>query len=169
MLASLLLALAPAALVVAAVTDLAERKISNRLTIGLALAYPLVALAVGMGPAAIGQGLMIGFGLLALGFALFALGVIGGGDAKLIAAVGPWMGASAFPEFMFYTACAGGALSVLALALRSMRSQTAPLPITVWVERFVPEKPGLPYGVAIAAGGLLAYPHSSLVVRMFSA
>ncbi|MEL6365389.1 MAG: prepilin peptidase [Pseudomonadota bacterium] len=168
MFASLLLALAPAALVVAAVTDLAERRISNRLTAALALSYPLVALAVGAGFGEIAQGLMIGVGLLAFGFALFAFNIIGGGDAKLIAAVGPWMGFAAFPEFLMFTAFAGGALSAGVLAIRSVQSQM-PAGGPVWLTRLFPERAGVPYGVAIAAGGLLAYPQSALVARMFGA
>jgi len=170
MFTAILLALAPAGLVVAAVTDLAERRISNRLTAALVLAYPFVALFVGLEVGAIVQGLLIGAGLLALGFALFALNVIGGGDAKLIAAVGPWMGLAAFPEFLIYTAIAGGVLSAAVLAMRNFQtSAAAAAGPGAWLARAFPENAGLPYGVAIAAGGLLAYPHSILVMRMAGA
>lgn len=168
MLTSLLLALAPAALVVAAATDLAERRISNRLTLALALCYPLVAFTIGLGPGEIAQGVMVGIGLLAFGFALFAFNIIGGGDAKLIAAIGPWMGFAAFPEFMLFTAFAGGFLSIGVIALRGLRSQLA-AGGPAWLTRILPEEAGLPYGVAIAAGGLFAYPESALVTRMFGA
>ena len=43
---------------------------------------------------------------LHLGFGLF-----GGGDAKLLAATAVWTGFGAFPQFLFWTALAGGALA----------------------------------------------------------
>ena len=168
MLTALLIAIAPAGLALAAVTDIAERRISNKLTIALALAYPLVALALGLGVGEIAQSAMIGLGLLAFGFALFALNVFGGGDAKLIAAVGPWMGLSAFPEFLFFTALSGGVLALAALCARSLEAQLA-APRAQWISRIFPKNTELPYGVAIAAGGILAYPQSALVMRVFGA
>jgi len=89
-----------AALVVAAVTDLRERRIFNWLTFGLALAglfqsfagsylpealAPAFTVSAGMSVA----GLCVGF---ALTFILFAIGGLGGGDVKLLAAVGAWVG-----------------------------------------------------------------------------
>jgi len=81
-----------ATLVWAAVVDVQTRKIRNVLTFALAVAgltqsfFP--AGTVTPGAAAIG--LVTGLGL---GLVLFLLGGMGGGDVKLLAAVGTWLGA----------------------------------------------------------------------------
>ncbi len=79
-------------LVWAAVVDVRTRKIRNVLTVALAVAgltqsfFPAGTVT----PGAAGTGLAVGFGL---GLVLFLLGGLGGGDVKLLAAVGTWLGA----------------------------------------------------------------------------
>jgi prepilin peptidase CpaA len=78
-------------LCVAAITDLRERRIPNWLTVltvagGLAQS---VIWGVPVSPAQAFLGLLVGFGLM---FIPFALGAMGGGDVKLLAGVGAWLG-----------------------------------------------------------------------------
>jgi prepilin peptidase CpaA len=76
----------------AAVVDVRERRIPNWLTLGLAvlgLAQSFMPHRLVDPPEAI-IGLLVGF---ALGLVLLLLGGMGGGDLKLIAAVGAWIGA----------------------------------------------------------------------------
>lgn len=75
----------------AAVQDVRTRKIRNWLTLSLAWSGLLGAmLAVGpIGPTQSVMGLLAGF---ALPFVLFAIGALGGGDVKLLAGVGAWLG-----------------------------------------------------------------------------
>ena len=78
-----------------------------------------------------------------IGAAAFRFGVLGGGDVKLLAAGTLWLGAAQAPAFLAMTVLAGGLLALffIALQLVSRRGgRTAPV---------------LPYGVAIAAGGIL--------------
>jgi prepilin peptidase CpaA len=78
-------------LVVATAMDIHARRIPNWLTLGLAfagLAQSFLPWST-VGPLASFLGLLTGFTLL---FFLFALGAVGGGDVKLLAAVGAWMG-----------------------------------------------------------------------------
>ena len=75
----------------AAAVDVRERRIPNWLTFSLMLAglgqsFPG---ARTVGPADAFLGLLTGFGVT---FALFALGAVGGGDVKLLAGIGAWLG-----------------------------------------------------------------------------
>lgn len=65
----------------------------------------------GWGPACIGLG--VGF---ALGLLLFWRGGFGGGDAKLLAALGAVLAWPAFVSFLVCSAVAGGVLAFVALA-----------------------------------------------------
>ena len=56
-------------------------------------------------------GLALGFGL---GAALFWFGALGGGDVKLIAALGAALGPMALLGVLFWTALAGGLLALVA-------------------------------------------------------
>lgn len=89
----LLLPLIPlmALLVWAAAVDLRSRRIPNVLTFTLVLTGLIQAILFGS-PIGIGDalaGLGVGF---ALTFVLFVLGAMGGGDVKLLAGVGAWLG-----------------------------------------------------------------------------
>jgi len=53
---------------------------------------------------------------LGVGVALFATGGFGGGDVKLITALGALLGVRDLLTLLFYTALAGGALAVIAAA-----------------------------------------------------
>ncbi len=107
-----LLTLAPmmALLVWAAVVDLRERRIPNWLTLTLMLG----GLVTSMLPYASSQvnfassstGLVVGF---ALPFVLFAMGALGGGDVKLLAGVGAWIG----PMNVFYVFLAAAVVGLV--------------------------------------------------------
>jgi len=76
----------------AAVTDLRARRIPNWLTLALAITGVAQSFATGatVTPMVSVVGLLIGF---FLPFILFALGALGGGDVKMLAGIGAWMGA----------------------------------------------------------------------------
>ncbi len=98
---------------------------------------------------------------LAAGFALFALGYVGGGDAKLFAAIALWLGFGNLLDFALVASLFGGGL---ALALIGMRS--IPLPAMLagqgWIVRLHDQQSGTPYGVALSAGALAVLPHTDL-------
>ena len=100
----------------ACVTDLRTRRIPNVLTFGAALAgvaYQVVSGGVdGLGNAALGW--LAG----ALVFILpFALGGLGGGDVKLLAALGAWLGPQDILWLSLYTGVAGGVMALLVSAI----------------------------------------------------
>jgi prepilin peptidase CpaA len=93
---------------------------------------------------------------------MFAVGWIGGGDAKLFAAAGLWMGLTALLPFLMVTALAGGGLAVSLLALRSVWLRPLMVRGPRWVSRLATPGENVPYGIAIAAGALAAFPESLL-------
>jgi prepilin peptidase CpaA len=97
---------------IACVTDLHTRRIPNVLTFGAALAGLLYQLATGgidgLGQAALGWVVGVVFFLLP-----FALGGLGGGDVKLLGALGAWLGPGDVVWLALYTGAAGGALAVV--------------------------------------------------------
>ena len=166
MLESLLLILVAAAVLTAAVYDAATLIIPNWISLVLIALFPAAALAAGLTWAEVGMHAGVGFASLLVGVALFAGGIIGGGDAKLFAAVALFIGASAFLPFLFMVALAGGVLACVIIGLRSLPS-TGLTVYAPWLERIVPKaKTGIPYGVAIAAGALAALPSTQIFAQL---
>src|SRR5262245_61626242 len=102
----------------AALSDMSRLIIPNWVSIALAVIFPVAALIVGAPLLNVGLHVLFGVGVLAVGFVLFQFNIIGGGDAKLLAAVSIWTGMTAFMPFILWTAIAGG---VMALALLTAR------------------------------------------------
>lgn len=159
MLEPLALAIFLALLVYAAGSDIASLTISNWVSIALASAYPVLALACGESLPEIGLHLLFGFGVLAAGFVLFQMNIIGGGDAKLFAAVSVWTGVAEFRTFILGAALIGGLLALALVAARQFIPQTETYP--TFVNQLLKKQNGIPYGVAILGGGLLALPQLS--------
>jgi prepilin peptidase CpaA len=111
------LMLAPLLLLLAMATalDIHGRRIPNWLTLGLAAG----GLAVSFGPLGTVDplwsllGLVTGFTLL---FFLFALGAVGGGDVKLLAAVGAWVG----PLWVCAIFCAAAVMGMIIVLGQAM-------------------------------------------------
>ncbi|MGB3738138.1 MAG: prepilin peptidase [Pontixanthobacter sp.] len=136
----LLIALA-IALLVAAFTDMRRRQIDNWLTGAVALTAPLwwwasdlalwpdVALQLGVA--------LLSFVILA---GLFALRAMGGGDVKLIAALALWIEPELFLRLLIVMALVGGAMTIILGMYHITRRER--------------DKLKIPYGIAIAMGGL---------------
>lgn len=155
----LLLSVFPAALLIAAANDLYEFKIPNWISAALLGGYLVAGPCLSAPIATVVSGLVIGGAALAIGFALYAAHIFGGGDAKLLAALAPWVGVSGAGQALFNIAFAGGALAMALLAFR----QAPPLPIYArapWLLRLHGRRNQIPYAVAIAAGGLLSFPNT---------
>lgn len=136
----LLVALA-IALVVAAFTDIRRRQIDNWLNAAIALGAPAFWWASGLElwpGVAIQLGVALGaFALLA---GLFAMKVMGGGDVKLLSALALWIPFYEYMQLLLIMAIAGGLLTVLLVFWHVARRQR--------------DRIAVPYGVAIAIGGL---------------
>ncbi|MFT3729464.1 MAG: prepilin peptidase [Terricaulis sp.] len=143
-------------LVYAAFSDITSLTIPNWLSIAMAALFAPIALLQQMQLADIGIHYAFGFAVLAVGFFLFQAKIFGGGDAKLVAAAAVWTGFAAFPTFILGTALAGGVLALTLLSARKWSFVFAGAPS--FVNRLLTADSGVPYGVAIMAGGLLALP-----------
>jgi len=157
---------------VAAGLDMKFRRIPNWLTV------PAFVLALGlrvpMGSGPVVDGLLAALIAFALSVPIFALGGLGGGDVKLLTAVGAFLGLDRLWGALLVTALLGGALAAWAVFRRGrgretvanlyiiMRSlgrreaytgwkgEKGDAPLTVRSAGVITR----PYGVAIAAGAI---------------
>ncbi len=157
MLELIILSVFPAAMAIAAASDLFSMKISNRICIIFACTFVLMAFALGMEPWSILMHTAAGLAMLVLGFGMFAFGWIGGGDAKLFAATAAWVGWAHLIEYALWISLVGGALTLMFILMR-----TLPLPFGLdrmeWANRLHSAAHGIPYGIALSIAGLLVYP-----------
>ena len=151
----------PGVLALAASMDLVTMTIPNRICASLAIGYFVVALAAGVPPGAVLVNVSCAAAVLAAMFALFALGVIGGGDAKLAAATSLWLGWGTMLDFGVTTAIYGGVLTLFILYGRRL---VLPLWLSrhQWIARLHDSKTGVPYGIALAAAGMMLYPNTQI-------
>lgn len=150
----------PILVIVAGVKDVTSYTIPNWISLALLASFPLAALALGMPLAALGLQAAVGVIALIAGMAMFAAGWIGGGDAKLFAAAGLWLGWPAILPYAAYTGIAGGALAVILLGLRSSPVRSFVPSGPAWFARLAQPGENVPYGLAIAIGALAAFPTS---------
>jgi prepilin peptidase CpaA len=137
----LLLLWLAAMLVVAAVIDARTFTISNRLNLTVALGAPLYWMSISLAPwpgmAVHVAAAVTVFGLLA---AAFYLGMMGGGDVKLAAAFALWFPIASTVKFLVLMSVAGGVLTLAIVGWHRAARRKG--------------RPNIPYGVAIAFGGL---------------
>jgi prepilin peptidase CpaA len=142
---------------VAAVVDVRTRKIPNAIPIALAL-FGLAFYAFA-GWRVFLLALLAGILVLAIGTLPFGLGLIGGGDVKLLAACGCALGLSRVLPLVVYTAILGGVLALIAAIgagqlrrtfVRVGRLVAPALSLGSAPETAAPLR--LPYAVAIAGG-----------------
>lgn len=139
---NLALAALCALLVIAAIGDLKSYIIPNWLNAAVALlAIPFWLTSARLGWPQMGeQALVAGCALLVFG-GLFAAGWMGGGDVKLLVALGLWLPWVFYLRMFMAVAVLGGLQTLIFMALHRLRRREG-----------VPE---IPYGVAIACGALL--------------
>jgi len=129
------------ALLVAAFTDIRRRQIDNWLNLGIVLAAPAFWWASGL---TLWPGVALQLGVAFIAFvvlaALFALTMMGGGDVKLLTALALWIPPMLFVQLLIVMALVGGLLTIVVGAWHIMRRQR--------------DRIAIPYGVAIAFGGL---------------
>lgn len=132
---------------VAVVSDLAGRWIPDSVPLALLILFVLYAATAGrMAP--VWTHVAVGAALLLVGFTLFSFGGLGGGDGKLMAVAGLWIGPHDLTLFL-----AGLGLAGLCLALFAL------LPF----DRTRRLRSNLPFAVAIAPPAIIL-----LTLRAFS-
>lgn len=144
-----------APLLVAAVFDFWTYRIPNLVTGTLALLYfgCVVGFFWGTGIdwlSHIGACLSV----LVVGLGLFYFRIFGGGDIKLLAAVALWIGFSReLIVFLLVAGVAGGALTLLLLALRAGLTMV-PIAFPAYTPTALQVGSPVPYGVAVVIGAL---------------
>lgn len=163
MLDLLVLIVTPMLLAFGAMSDFLTYKIPNWISLALIGVFAGAVLLSGMAFSLAGFHVLTGALALTLGFALFAFNLIGGGDAKFFAAGALWMGPAGFLDYMFAFALAGGVLAAAVLALRRLPQPAFTARIGFLNALWTP-KGGIPYGVALGLGALIALPHTPLFI-----
>jgi len=153
-----ILVLAIAILAIIAVADMRTRRIPNALSIAVAT-LGLVRMILVYDPVAAGQTFVAGTAVFAAAFLLFSRGIVGGGDAKLVAATALLIGYHDLFGFLFLMSLCGVPLALAVLARDKLG---------LWLWRLshhpamppaatpaVPMRSTVPYGAAIAAAGVI--------------
>jgi prepilin peptidase CpaA len=157
-----LLVVAAAIFAIIAYSDMRERRIPNALSLAIGI-LGITRIFLADDSDAAGQTLAAGSVIFAATFFLFWRGVLGGGDAKLVAAAVLLIGYQKLFIFLFLMSLCGGALALTILARdslrvrhwrRSRRNSTAAVRESVeWSGK--PVDSTVPYGVAVAAAGVI--------------
>jgi prepilin peptidase CpaA len=141
-------------LLAAAWQDLRTMRIADALSVGIVAAFAVWALsglaAGGTSLSRIGLAVGCAAAVFALGALGFAVGVLGGGDVKLLAAASIFAGPALMTDFLMVTALAGGLLGLATLA----GVRIGPGALAGDALASARPRGSLPYGPAIAAGGL---------------
>ena len=133
-------------LVAAAIQDMAQLKISNVLVVAV-MVLALAAIGIAGPSWALWQNALLFVILLGLGTVAFSSGLFGGGDVKLIAALGLWVSLTGAIRLLATIFIAGGLLALVFILGRQLLRRPGKNKL----------RGQLPYGVAIAAGALLAF------------
>ena len=161
----LVLTIFPLAMAFAAATDLFSMTLPNWISAVLVAGFVLLAPLVGLGWSEAGLHMAAATGALTIAFALFSFGWIGGGDAKLFAAICLWVAPGQLLPFAIYAALLGGALTLLIVWVRSY-----PLPAMLhghgWIARLHNAREGVPYGIALVGAGLIVYPDTPFMAGL---
>ena len=146
-------------MIFAGAMDLFTMTIPNKISLALITAFLILAPFTGMGWYQFAMHLSAGALFLLIGFIMFACGLIGGGDAKILAVAGLWLGFEHIFDYTLYAALLGGAIT---FGLILMRRMVFPLWMIRqnWFSRLYHNETGVPYGIALAGAALIIYPNT---------
>ncbi len=163
MIAAAVFVILPLCLAMAAFSDLFTMTIPNRVSLILAVSFLVLAPLSGLAIQTIGMHLAAAAIVFSACFALFALNVMGGGDAKLLSATALWFGLNQSLLFLMTdVAMIGGLITLLILMARAQSDTILAFGLPVPNSILIAKK--IPYGIAIAIGGFMAFPSSPLFI-----
>lgn len=165
MIETVLLLAFPVAMAFAAANDLFTMTIPNKISLALIAGFAICAAYIALPLEQVLWHLGVGIIALLVGFTLFSFNLVGGGDAKLLASGALWMGAELALPFVAYTTIFGGLLSVLIIFYRRFVPAHS-LALPPWAIRLHAHGTGIPYGIAIAAAGLVLYPSTPFFLAL---
>jgi prepilin peptidase CpaA len=139
--ATILVVLLACGLAAGAVFDWRSRTIPNWLNAAIALGAIPFWWASGLAPwPDIPLHVGVALGVFAIFALAFQLGMMGGGDVKMVAAVALWLPPLAVMQLLVIMSLAGGLLTLLMLVPHRLRKAAG--------------QPEIPYGIAIAFAGM---------------
>ncbi|MDR9804369.1 A24 family peptidase [Rhizobium hidalgonense] len=163
MIAAAVFVILPLCLAMAAFSDLFTMTIPNRVSLILAVSFLVLAPLSGLAIQTIGMHLAAAAIVFSACFALFAFNVMGGGDAKLLSATALWFGLNQSLLFLMTdVAMIGGLITLLILMVRAQSDTILAFGLPVPNSILIAKK--IPYGIAIAIGGFMAFPSSPLFI-----
>ena len=129
------------ALLISVYTDIRYRLIYNKITLAIALAAPLYwYVSSDFNLPAIGAHLLTALVTFLAFLICFRLGMMGGGDVKLLGALALWFSWIETLNMVLYTALLGGLVTAIFLIIHKVKQQDGPVKV--------------PYGIAISLAGL---------------
>jgi prepilin peptidase CpaA len=131
------------ALAAAAIEDAVRLRISN-ITCAIVLVLGLVAMGLHGLSLSLWQNVAVCLGILIVGLPAFAAGWLGGGDVKLLAALGLWLTFKEAATLIAAVFMVGGVLALMFLAVRLFRRDKS-------------KSRQIPYGLAIVFGALVTF------------
>jgi prepilin peptidase CpaA len=138
--------------------DVRTRRIPNALAIAIAI-LGLVRILLVNDPVTAGQTFAAGTAVFVAAFLLFSRGIVGGGDAKLVASTALLIGYHDLFGFLFLMSLCGAALALATLTRDKLRpwlwrlSHHPAMPPVATTA--APMRSTVPYGAAIAAAGVI--------------
>lgn len=154
-----------ALMIYAAYSDLKSYTLPNFISLILVAGFALIMVILQPPLSAVGWHVGVGAILFVIGFILFATGLFGGGDVKVIAALGLWLGPMNVLSFLTLMTIFGGVLAVALLVFRKIEIPQH------WLENSAiaglhSKEEGIPYGVAIALAALIEFPKTEIFERL---
>lgn len=163
MISAIIMVVFPFAMIYAAFSDAFTMTIANRVSVLLIVTFVAIAPFIGLSLHDFAMHWAAFGAVLAATFVLFATGSMGGGDAKLLASTSLWMGWNmALVEYLLGAAVFGGILTVGLVMMRG--STAAAVGGQYQLLTHLCSGKGVPYGIALAAGGLLAFQASPAMI-----
>jgi len=155
----LVLTLFPVLVIAAGIGDFLTMKIPNWLNGLIGISFFPVALMAGMPLEQIVWHMAAGLLVLVIAFVFFGFGLFGGGDAKMLAVVGLWLGFGQLNNFLICMVLVGGAMGIVAKVWSWVRMETNARGFES-LKHLFKSSIQLPYGIAIAAGALFSFQQS---------
>lgn len=135
----------------AATSDAMRMRIPNPMILFLLAGYAVTVMLVRPEWTSVASNVATGFAVLMGGMLLFARGWMGGGDVKLLAVSGLWLGPVATPALLLLTAIAGGVLTLVVLACRILGAHRLG---GTRITGLHDPNGRVPYGIAIATAAI---------------
>ena len=146
----------PLALAWAVYSDSRRLMIPNGASIAITLSFLPAALLGGVGFTEIAWHYAVGLGLFLSGMFLFSRGFLVGGDVKLLAAAGVWIGGNDLGQFLILVTLIGGGLALAILVIRKFGGNWPWAESIEWLGDGPDAKTQpIPYGIAIGLAALL--------------